>query len=98
MSVALNVQDSAPEPRQTPVPAATLYAYGFTCGRLEPLIAQRLRALAPGEVLEIRSDRGEALDGIRAWLWLTGHTLVTVETDQASHRASYFVRKKTPRT
>lgn len=79
-----------------PVPAATLDADSLTCGSLEPLIAQHLRALAPGEVLEIRSDREEAADGIRAWVSLTGHTLLTVERDQSSRRATYFIRKKTP--
>ena len=42
-----------------PVPnkvSDTLEAYGVTCGTLEPLIAQRLRSLAPGDVLEVRSD------------------------------------------
>lgn len=76
-----------------PVAADTLEAYGLSCGRLEPLIAQRLRALAPGDVLEVRSDQPEARDGIRAWVWLTGHTLVAVETD-APPRARYYVRKK----
>lgn len=98
MSVPPNVQDSTHEQRQTPSPATTLDAYGLTCGSLEPLIANHLRALAPGEVLEIRSDREEAADGIRAWVWLAGHILVAVETDQSSRRARYFVRKKTPQT
>jgi TusA-related sulfurtransferase len=96
MSVPPNVQDSTVEQRQTAAPAMTLDADGLTCGSLEPLVAQHLRALAPGEVLEIRSDREEADDGIRAWVALAGHTLVTVEKDQASRGASYFVRKKTP--
>jgi TusA-related sulfurtransferase len=98
MSVPPNVQDSTVERRQTPAPAATLNACGLTCGSLEPLIAQHLRALAPGEVLEIRSDREEAADGIRAWAGLTGHTLVTVEEYWSSRRARFFVRKKTPQT
>jgi TusA-related sulfurtransferase len=76
--------------------AATVDACGLTCGRLEPLIAQHLRALAPAEVLEIQSDSNEAADGIRAWVGLTGHTLVNVETDQSTHRSRYLVRKKTP--
>lgn len=74
------------------IPADTLDAYGLTCGRLEPLIAQRLRALAPGEVLEIRSDRAEAKDGIGAWVWLTGHSLVAIEHDDPP-RARYYVKK-----
>jgi TusA-related sulfurtransferase len=71
----------------------TLEAYGVTCGTLEPLIAQRLRALAPGDVLEIRSDMPEARDGIASWVWLTGHALVAVEDDEPP-RARYYVKKK----
>jgi TusA-related sulfurtransferase len=73
--------------------ADTLEAYGVTCGTLEPLIAQRLRALAPGDVLEIRSDMPEARDGIASWVWLTGHALVAVEDEEAP-RARYYVKKK----
>ena len=82
----------------TPVVAATVEAYGLTCGGLEPLIARHLRALAPGDVLEIRSDMAEAADGIGAWVWLTGHTLIAIETDEPSPRARYYVRKKISRT
>ena len=98
MSAPRNVQDSIPDQRQAPAAATTLDADGLTCGSLEPLIAQHLRALAPGEVLEVQSDREEAADGIRAWVRLTGHTLVTVEKDPSSRRVRYFVRKKTPQT
>jgi TusA-related sulfurtransferase len=98
MSVPHDIHDATPEHRQTSAPAAMLTVYGLTCGSLEPLIAQHLRALAPGEVLEIRSDREEAADSIRAWVRLTGHTLVTVEKDPLSPRARYFVRKKTLQT
>ena len=81
---------------QRPASAATLEAYGLTCGSLEPLIAQHLRALAPGDILEIRSDQSEAADGIGAWVWLTGHALVATEHDDPAPRARYYVRKKTP--
>jgi TusA-related sulfurtransferase len=96
MGMPPDVQPPAPEGGPSPAPASTIDACGLTCGALEPLIARHLRALAPGEVLEVRSDRTEAHDGIRAWVWLTGHTLVTVERDQASRDSRYFVRKKTP--
>ena len=95
MSGSPDDRGSAGGQRQIPAPAATICADDLTCGGLEPLIARHVRALAPGEILEIQSDRREAADGIRAWVQLTGHTLVTIETHQASHRASYFVRKKT---
>jgi TusA-related sulfurtransferase len=71
----------------------TLEAYGMSCGSLEPLIAKHLRALAPGDILEVRSDMPEARDGIAAWVWLTGHTLVAVE-DEDPPRARYFLKKK----
>ena len=80
----------------TPTATAMLDAYGLTCGALEPLIGKRLRELAPGDVLEIRSDMEEAADGIRAWTWLTGHTLIAVEHDEPAPRARYYVRRKTP--
>jgi TusA-related sulfurtransferase len=85
---------STPRPGEMPAPAAILEADGLTCGILEPLLATHLRRLAPGEVLEIRSDRTEAADGIGAWVWLTGHTLVAIEHDPRQHRGRYFVRKK----
>lgn len=81
-----------------PAPSDTLNACGLTCGTLEVLIATRLRALAPGEVLEIRSDQQEAADGVSAWARLSGNALVTVEEDWTSRCARYFVRKKTPQT
>ena len=80
--------------QELPAPTATLDADGLTCGGLEPLIAQHVRRLATGDVLEVRSDQREAADGIRAWAALTGHTLVGIRTDPASRRTSYFVRKK----
>jgi TusA-related sulfurtransferase len=98
MSASRSVKPSTPEQSQTPAPTATLDAYGLTCGSLEPLIAQHLRALAPGDVLEIRSDQAEAADGIGAWVWLTGHALVAIEKDEPPPRARYYVRKKTPKT
>jgi TusA-related sulfurtransferase len=97
MSAPHDTQPSAPEPHDAPVPAATLEAYGLTCGSLEPLIAKHLRALGPGDVLEIRSDQAEAADGISAWVWLTGHALVAIEKDEPAPCARYYVRKKLSR-
>lgn len=94
MSVPGTSREPIPEQGRTPISAVTLDACGLTCGGLEPSMAKQLRALAPGEVLEIRSDRSEAADGIRAWVSLTGHTLVAVENDQAANCARYYIRKK----
>jgi TusA-related sulfurtransferase len=96
MSVTPRDEMPAHESDPFPTPAATLDADGLTCGSLEPLIAQHLRPLAPGDVLEVHSDRAEAADGIRAWVSLTGHTLVKIQT-ASSRRTTYFIRKKTPK-
>ena len=98
MSLPGDVQPPTPERGPSPAAATAVDACGLSCGALEPLIAKHLRALAPGEVLEVRSDRKEAGDGIRAWLWLTGHTLVTIEREEGSPQTRYFVRKKTLQT
>jgi TusA-related sulfurtransferase len=92
------VQNSMPESSGRPAPTARLEAYGLTCGSLEPLIAQHLRALAPGDVLEVRSDMEEAAEGIGAWAWLAGHTLIAMQRDEPAPRARYYIRKKTPQT
>ena len=73
--------------------ADTLEAYGATCGSLEPLIAKHLRALGPGDILEVRSDMPEAADGIASWVRLSGHALVAVD-DEAPRGARYYVKKK----
>jgi TusA-related sulfurtransferase len=83
---------------EQPVPAAMLNACGLTCGSLEAQMASRLRVLAPGEVLEVLSDRQEDADGVSAWIRLSGHALVAVEKDWSSRCARYFVRKKTSTT
>jgi TusA-related sulfurtransferase len=77
-----------------PSPAAILDANGLTCGVLEPAIAAHLRRLSPGDVLEIRSDRTEARDGISAWVSISGHTLISAEHDPQQDRGRYLIRKK----
>lgn len=77
----------------TPATADILEAFGLTCGELEPLMAGRLRRLAPGEVLEIRSDQPEVADGIKSWVWLAGHALIAVEPSDPPN-VRYYVRKK----
>jgi TusA-related sulfurtransferase len=91
---AMHVATSTPAPTEAPVSMPILEADGLTCGMLEPAIAAHLRRLAPGEVLEIRSDRTEAAAGIAAFVSLTGHTLVASEQDQRQPGRRYFVRKK----
>lgn len=71
---------------------ARVDAADFTCGQLEPAIAQALRRLMPGQVLAVSAGRSEAAGGIRAWVALTGHALLAVEGDGDHTR--YYIRKK----
>jgi TusA-related sulfurtransferase len=86
----------APGPSELPEADDVLEADGLNCGRLEPLIAERLRALAPGQVLEVRSDQTAAEDGIAAWSWLSGNALVAIAREKPP-RARYYVRKQAPK-
>jgi tRNA 2-thiouridine synthesizing protein A len=81
-------------PREPSVEAdAVLDAAGQACATLTPLIKQRIRALASGQVLEVRTDDPAAREGVPAWSRLTGNPLVaTVEED--AQRTKFFIRKR----
>ena len=52
-----------------------------------------MRALASGQVLEVRADDPVARLGVPAWSRLAGHTLLkTIEED--SRRTRFFLRKR----
>jgi tRNA 2-thiouridine synthesizing protein A len=53
-----------------------LDAVGESCGTVTPLIQQTLRALQPGEVLEVLAHDPATRAGVPAWCRLTGHELV----------------------
>lgn len=77
------------------IPSANdvLEAPGEACANLTPLIKTRMRDLASGDVLEIRSDDPSAREGVPAWCRLTGHELVAaVPDDPRSTR--FYIRKK----
>jgi tRNA 2-thiouridine synthesizing protein A len=47
------------------------------CGELLIELAGRMKALAPGQVLELRALDPGAVEDIPAWCGLTGHSLLS---------------------
>ena len=62
-------------PATTPT-VTDLDALGDSCATLTPRIAAGLEAMAPGQILAVRSDDPSAAEGIAAWSRLTGHQLI----------------------
>jgi SAM-dependent methyltransferase len=76
-----------------PVADAVLDGYGQLCGTLEPAMRAEMRALASGQVLEVRADDPAARLGVPAWSRLAGHTLLTtIEVDDL--RTRFFLRRR----
>jgi TusA-related sulfurtransferase len=79
--------NAAPPPRAD----AVLEAFGLTCGQLEPAIKSHIKQLAPGQVLEVRTDEPAAREGIPAWSRLTRYELLaTIEEDR--ERTRFYLR------
>ena len=80
---------------ETNVPAAdaVLDAPGSSCATLTPLIRARIRELASGQVLEVRSDDPAAREGVPAWSRLTGNPLEAVVEDDRE-RTRFYLRRK----
>jgi len=58
------------------------------CGELIVLLRQRVRALAPGQILRVIARDPGAPEDLPAWSRLTGHRLV-----RAEHPVYEFARK-----
>lgn len=82
-----------PEHAGAPRADAVIEAYGQSCGVLEPRLAAQMRRMRRGEVLEVRSDRLEAREGIASWCWLTGNELLSV-VEEDTLRSRIFLRRK----
>lgn len=73
---------------------ATLDAGEAGCGELVMLVARAVRALAPGQLLEVAAyDLAAGVD-LPAWSRSTGHHLVHV--DATTNPQRFLIRKKTP--
>jgi len=76
-----------------PVPDVVLDGYGQLCGTLEPAMKAKMRALASGQVLEVRADDPMSRLGVPAWSRLSGHALLmTIEED--ARRTRFFLRRR----
>jgi tRNA 2-thiouridine synthesizing protein A len=62
------------------------------CGDLVLELRMRVRALAPGQVLEVRATDPGAPEDLPAWCGLTGNKLV------ASKPPRYWIRRKEEET
>jgi tRNA 2-thiouridine synthesizing protein A len=84
---------------ELPEPDAILEVYtrdpatGATCATLTPAIRSRLRAMEPGQVLEVRVDDPAAIPDVTSWSRLSGNPLLaTVDADAPVIR--FYLRKK----
>jgi TusA-related sulfurtransferase len=57
------------------VPDRVLDSPGVACVNLTPLVAGVMRELAPGALLEVRTDDPAARMGVPAWCRLTSNSL-----------------------
>ena len=69
-------------------PAATWDAGDMGCGELIVLLRGRVRALEPGQILELIALDTGAIEDIPAWCRLTGHALAHAEHPR------YLIRRK----
>lgn len=72
---------------------AVLDAPGAACAALTPLIKAKMRELASGQVLEVRSDDSAAREGVPAWSRLTGNPLLAVVEEDPEHTRFYLAKR-----
>ena len=73
------VTDSVPWERSSREPDAIWDAGTMGCGELVLHLRQRLRAMAPGEVLRLFAHDPGATEDLPAWCRLTGHRLLRAD-------------------
>jgi tRNA 2-thiouridine synthesizing protein A len=61
--------------REQPTPDRVLDAPGVACTSLTPLVSSVMAELAPGALLEVRTDDPAARMGVPAWCRLTRNPL-----------------------
>ena len=80
--------------RPIPTPDAPLDAGHEGCGTLLVVIRQRVKALAPGQVLEVVGYDPGAKEDLPAWCRMTGNPLLAVRGDLArGEPMHYFIRR-----
>jgi TusA-related sulfurtransferase len=88
------------DPHQPPPnPDALLEFYqsggnsGPTCALLTPAIKEKLRAMASGQILEVRVDDPAAREDILSWSRLSGHEVLAMLSNEPQY-LRFFLRKK----
>jgi tRNA 2-thiouridine synthesizing protein A len=77
------------EPRSADPPAdAAFDAGGLGCGDLLLELARRLRAMRPGQVLDLVAQDPGAREDLPAWCAMTGHRLLS------ARHPTYRIRRK----
>ena len=64
-----------------------------TCGEVTPRVRNELRAMAPGEVLGVRSEVAQTQEELAAWCRLTGHVFLGDTPEEPGARV-YYIRRK----
>lgn len=78
----------------------SLDAPGLACVDLTPLIAQAIRTLEPGQVLQVHTDDPAARVGVPAWCRLTQNVLVETHADplgRSPDRTTFHIARKQTR-
>ncbi len=77
-----------------PTPTATLDVGHEGCGTLLVVIRKRVRALAPGEVLEVVGYDPGAQEDLPAWCRMTGNPLLAMRGNLAAGEPiHYFIQR-----
>ena len=82
---------SGAEPTTTIAPDRRLDAGEALCGELLVMIHREIKAMQPGEVLEVAAYSAGTIHDIPAWCRLTGHSLIAMEPGESAH---FFIRKR----
>ncbi len=72
-------ESSPDQPDQEPLPVVD--GVGESCATFTPIVAARMRELAPGDRLEVVSDDASAPDALSSWARLTGNDLVETQDE-----------------
>jgi TusA-related sulfurtransferase len=65
---------------------------GESCATFTPIVAARMRELAPGQLLEVVSDDPSAPEALGSWARLTGNDLVG-STEEADGRYRFTLMR-----
>jgi TusA-related sulfurtransferase len=80
-------------PDSIPEPVVTLDGAGESCATFTPLVAARMRELAPGTRLDVLTDDESAPEALASWARLTGNDLLLIH-EEGDGRRRFLLRRK----